>query len=52
MAESLEEQDLFINLQIATTGISLLWKLFKNGFIEYHGQFLNLQTGHTSPLKL
>jgi PRTRC genetic system ThiF family protein len=52
MAQSLEEQDLFINLQLATTGISLLWKLFKEGFIEYHGQFLNITTGNTSPLKL
>lgn len=52
MAESLEQQDLFINLQLATTGINLLWKLFKDGFIEYHGQFLNSQSGNTSPIKL
>ena len=52
MAQSLEEQDLFINLQLATAGISLLWKLFKDHSIEYQGQFLNIQSGNTSAILL
>lgn len=52
MAESLSQQDLFINLQLATAGISLIWKLLKDHSIEYHGQFMNLATGQTRPLTL
>ena len=52
MAESLNQQDLFINLQVATAGISLLWKLLKDGMISYHGQFLNLETGNTRPINI
>jgi PRTRC genetic system ThiF family protein len=52
MHESLQKQDLFINLQLATAGISLLWKLLNNHFITYHGQFLNLETGQTRPINI
>jgi len=50
MLESLSKQDLFINLQLATSGIGLLWKLLTEHRISYQGQFLNLNTGHTHPI--
>lgn len=50
MAESLNQQDLFINLQLATSGVNLLYKLLKTGSISYQGQFLNTETGFTRPI--
>jgi len=50
MAESLNQQDLFINLQLATSGINLLYKLLRTGSIDYSGQFLNTETGFTRPI--
>jgi len=52
MAESLSEQDLFINLQLASAGINLLWKLLKEHQISYHGQFINSGTGDFRPIKI
>lgn len=52
MAESLQQQDLFINLTLAVNGIGLLWRLLKNHQIDYHGQFINLETGITRPIKI
>ncbi len=50
MLESLNQQDLFINLNLAVSGIGLLWKLLKDHQIEYQGQFLNLSIGKTTPI--
>jgi len=52
MAQSLNEQDLFINLQLATAGVNLLWKLLKEHRINYQGQFLNSSTGNTRPINI
>ena len=44
LAEALEKQDLFINSTLAQLGSNILWKMFRNGMIEHHGLFLNLET--------
>lgn len=50
LAEALEKQDLFINSTLAQTGCSLLWNLFRNGFTEYKGFFLNLKDFRSRPI--
>lgn len=50
LAESLEKQDLFINSTLAQLGCNILWKMFRNGMIEYHGLYLNLSTMKVNPI--
>lgn len=52
LAEALEKQDLFINSILAQIGSSLLWNLFRNGFTENRGFFLNLKNFQSQPIKL
>lgn len=52
LAEALEKQDLFINSILAQMGSSLLWNLFRNGFTENRGFFLNLKNFQSQPIKL
>ncbi len=48
--EALERQDLFVNSKIALEGAQLLWALFKNGGLNYHGRYINVETGSESSL--
>lgn len=50
LAEALEKQDLFINSTLAQLGCNILWKMFRNGMLEYHGLFLNLETMKVNPM--
>jgi hypothetical protein len=52
LAQALKKQDLFINSTLAQLGCGLLWKLLREGMIDYHGIFLNLDTMKTNPLKM
>lgn len=52
LAEALRKQDLFINSTLAQLGCAILWKLFREGRIEHHGTFLNLQTMKSNPLSV
>ncbi|GGB64236.1 thiazole biosynthesis adenylyltransferase ThiF [Flavobacterium suaedae] len=52
LAEALEKQDLFINSVLAQMGCSLLWQLFRKGFTEQRGVFVNLGDLRTMPLPL
>lgn len=52
LAEALEKQDMYINSTLAQMGTSLLWSLFRNGFIENKGFFLNLKTFQSQPIKV
>lgn len=52
LAEALEKQDLFINSTLAQLGCNILWKMFRNGMIEHHGVFLNLNTMKTNPISV
>ncbi len=50
LAEALEKQSLFINKSVADYGLNILSTLFRFGEIGFHGGFINLKTGRTSPL--
>ena len=50
LAEALEKQDLFINSTLAQLGCNILWKMLRNGMLEHHGLFLNLETMKVNPL--
>lgn len=50
LADALSKQDLFVNSALATLGCDLLWKMFREGGIEYHGLFMNLQTMKVNPI--
>ncbi|MCO6148917.1 PRTRC system ThiF family protein [Flavobacterium sp. NRK1] len=52
LAEALEKQDLFVNSVLAQMGCSLLWQLFRKGYTEQRGVFVNLGDFRAMPLKL
>lgn len=52
LAEALNKQDLFINRIIATQAADILWRLLKQGYINIHGFFTNLDTSRTIPIEL
>lgn len=52
LAEALERQDLFINQAVTTFALHLLWRLFRDGGLDYHGGFINLTTGQVNPLPI
>jgi PRTRC genetic system ThiF family protein len=52
LAEALERQDLFINSTLAQYGCALLWKLFREGMIKYHGCYVNLESFVVNPIKV
>lgn len=51
-AEALERQEPFVNATLANHSLSLLAHLFRYGMLEHHGGFVNLATGHTTPLRI
>lgn len=52
LVEAINKQDLFINSILAQFGVNLLWKLFREGMITYHGCYVNLQNFIVNPIKL
>lgn len=50
LAEAIGRQDLFINSTLANLGCNLLWKLFTDGKLNYHGVYLNLETMQVRPI--
>lgn len=50
LAESLDRQSLFINQAVVTSALQLLWQIFRHGETTWHGSFVNLSTGRTTPL--
>lgn len=52
LAEALDKQDLFINSTLAQLGCNILWKMFRNGMISYHGLYLNLETMKVNPIHI
>lgn len=50
LAQALERQNLFVNQAVATPALELLWQVFRVGRIGWHGAFVNLETGRTTPL--
>lgn len=49
-AEALAKQDLFINSTLAELGSTILWRMIRQGYIESHGLFLNLELMSVNPL--
>ena len=52
LAEALHKQDLFINSTLAQFGCNLVWKLFREGGLQYHGCFVNLETLSVNPIRI
>lgn len=52
LAEALEKQDLFINQGVATFALQLLWQFIREGGLNIHGYFINLETGKVTPLPI
>lgn len=52
LAEALNKQDLFINSNLANMGLGILWKLFREARIQYHGCYLNLETLSVNPIRV
>lgn len=52
IAQSLNRQDLFINSTLANFGVNLLWKLFREGMITYHGCYVNLEHCLVTPMRI
>lgn len=52
LAEALDKQDLFINTNLANMGLGILWKMFRELRIQYHGLYLNLETMQCNPIRV
>jgi PRTRC genetic system ThiF family protein len=52
LAEALQKQDLFINTNLANMGMAILWKMFRELRIKYHGCSINLDTLSVNPIKI
>jgi PRTRC genetic system ThiF family protein len=52
LAEALQHQDLFINSNLGNLGLGILWKLFRETRIKYHGLYLNLDNFSVNPIKV
>ncbi len=52
LAEALEKQSLFINQSMATHALALLWKMFREGAVDYSAVFVNLDTGTVNTLPI
>lgn len=49
-AESLIQQEPYINPSIAQLVLALLARIFRYGEVSYHGAFINLATGRVNPI--
>jgi PRTRC genetic system ThiF family protein len=52
LAEALQKQDLFINTNLANMGLGILWKMFRELHIKYHGCYVNLESLVVNPIKI
>ncbi len=52
LAEALSKQSLFINRTLVSHGMAMLWELLHKGGIDYHGVFVNLETGRSNCLEV
>lgn len=48
--EALERQEPFVNQALACQALAMLARLFRYGRLTYHGGFVNLRNGRTTPL--
>lgn len=52
LAQALERQHLYVNQAVVTPALQILWQIFRDGRISWHGAFVNLATGRTTPLPI
>jgi sulfur-carrier protein adenylyltransferase/sulfurtransferase len=52
VAEALERQEPFVNQLLAQHTLALLGRLFRYGTISYHGGFVSLVSGASTPLRI
>jgi PRTRC genetic system ThiF family protein len=52
LADALNKQDLFINTNLANMGMGILWKMFREAHIKFHGCYVNLDTLMVNPIKI
>jgi PRTRC genetic system ThiF family protein len=52
VAEALLTQDLFINSFVANYGCNLLWKMFRETVLQYHGVYVNLAPVQTAEIPI
>lgn len=52
LAEALNKQDLFINSIMAQYAVNILWKMFREASITYHGLYVNLESMSVNPISL
>lgn len=52
LAEALSKQDLFINSIIANIASDIIWKMFRNLKLEYHGAYINLENLTINPVRV
>lgn len=52
LAEALDKQDLFINSTLVQFAATILWKMFRELNIRYHGCYLNLENMSVNPIKV
>lgn len=50
LAAAIRSQDLFVNRFVADAGLSILWRLFRDGRLEHHGAFLDVAEARCRPL--
>jgi len=50
--EALDRQEPFVNQALAYQALAMLARLFRYGRISYHGGFINVQSGHMSPIRV
>lgn len=50
--EALTRQEPFINQSLANLALAMLARLFRHGRLSYHGAFVNLAVGLTSPVSV
>jgi PRTRC genetic system ThiF family protein len=50
LSQALGRQDLFVNSTLAQLGLGILWKLFRDLRIKYHGLYMNLDTMRVNPI--
>ncbi|GAO43765.1 PRTRC system ThiF family protein [Flavihumibacter petaseus] len=52
VAQAISRQDLFINSTLAQFGANLIWKLFREGMLTYHGCYINLESFLVTPMRI
>ncbi len=50
--EALDRQEPFVNQTLAYQALAMLARLFRYGCLNYHGSFVNLQSGRTAPIPI